>query len=66
MAIAKRGHLGAIKKNNMKGKNFDLDKYYTKMRAPFERVFSQDNKYARYISIAKNQFSALMHAIVFI
>ena len=41
-AIAKGVHLGAIKKNNMKDKNFDLDKYYTRIRSPFERVFSQD------------------------
>lgn len=65
VARAKGVHLAAVKKNNMVGKNFDLDKYYTKIRAPFERVFSQDNKRARYIGIAKNQFSAFMHAICF-
>ncbi len=43
----KNVHLCAVKKNNMKGKNFDLDKYYTKIRSPFERVFSQDNKRLR-------------------
>ncbi len=46
-ARAKGLHLAAVKKNNMKGKNFYLDKYYTKIRAPFERVFSQDNKRVR-------------------
>jgi IS5 family transposase len=65
--IAKRKgvHLAAIKKNNMKAKNFDLDRYYTKIRAPFEHVFSQDNKRARYKGIIKNQFSSFMHAICF-
>ena len=58
-------HLAAIKKNNMQNKNFDLDRFYTKVRAPFENVFSQDNKRARYKGIVKNQFSAFMHAICF-
>lgn len=66
IAAARKGvHLCAIKKNNMKGKNFDLDKYYTKIRAPFERVFSQDNKRVRYSGIAKNQFTEFMNAICF-
>ena len=26
----------------MKGKNGDLDRYYSQLRAPLERVFSQD------------------------
>jgi len=66
IAAAKKGiHLCAVKKNNMKGKNFDLDKYYTRIRAPFERVFSKDNKRLRYISQAKNQFAEFMNAICF-
>ena len=66
IAAARRGvHLCAVKKNNMKGKNFDLDKYYTKIRSPFERVFAQDNKLLRYLSIAKNQFAEFMNAICF-
>ena len=64
-ARAKGVHLAAIKKKNMGGKNFDLDKYYTKIRSPFERVFSQDNKRLRYVGIAKNQFAAFMNAICF-
>lgn len=64
-AKAKGVHLGAIKKNNMKSKNFDLDKYYTKLRSPYERVFSQDNKRVRYVGIAKNQFATFMNAICF-
>lgn len=66
IAAARKGvHLCAIKKNNMKEKNFDLDRYYTAIRSPFERVFSQDNKRLRYIGIAKNQFAAFMNAICF-
>jgi IS5 family transposase len=66
LAAFKKGlHLCAVKKNNMKDKNFDLDKYYTKIRAPLERVFSKDNKRLRYVGIAKNQFAAFMNAICF-
>ena len=66
IAAAKKAvHLCSIKKNNMKGKNFDLDKYYTKIRSPYERVFSKDNKRLRYIGIAKNQFAEFMNAICF-
>ena len=64
-ALTKNLHLCAIKKNNMKGKNRDLDRYYTAIRAPFEHVFSKQNKRVRYRGIAKNQFSAFMQAITF-
>ena len=65
-AAARKGcHLAAIKKNNMKGKNADQDRWYSKMRAPYERVFSQDPKRVRYKGIAKNQFTAFMQAICF-
>jgi hypothetical protein len=58
-------HLGAIKKNNMNGKNFDLDKYYTSLRSPFKRLFFKDNKRLPYGGIAKNQFVEFMNAICF-
>jgi IS5 family transposase len=64
-AARKEVHLAAVKKNNMQGKNFDLDKYYTKIRSPFERVFSQQNRRVRYVGIAKNQFSEFMYAMCF-
>lgn len=61
---AQRGcHLAAVKKNNMKEKNHDLDKWYTKMRAPYERVFSNVRKRVRYCGVLKNQFAAFMEAI---
>jgi IS5 family transposase len=58
-------HLAAIKNNNMKDKNLDLDCWYSTIRAPYERVFSKQNKRVRYVGIAKNQFSAFMHALCF-
>lgn len=64
-AAKKRCHLAAIKKNNMKDKNKDLDRWFCKLRAPYERVFSQQNKRTRYCGLAKNQFAAFMEAICF-
>lgn len=58
-------HLAAVKKRNMKEKNRDLDCWYTKLRAPYERVFSKCRKRARYQGVVKNQFSAFMEAICF-
>lgn len=57
--------LRAIKKNNRKDKNKDLDKYIAKHRSPFERVFSQRSKWIRYLGIVKNQFSSFMFALQF-
>lgn len=65
-SAAKRGcHLAAIKKNNMLEKNKDKDRWYTKIRAPYERVFSQQRRRTRYCGIAKNQFAEFMEAICF-
>lgn len=65
-ATARKGvHLGAIKKNNMQGKNRDLDRWYTGIRSPYERVFSKRNPRVRYRGVAKNQFAAFMQAIAF-
>ena len=65
-AAARKGcHLAAIKKNNMKDKNADQDRWYSKIRAPYERVFSQNSKRTRYKGITKNQFTAFMEAICF-
>ena len=58
-------HLLAIKKNNMKGKDRDKDRWCSRVRAPFERVFSQKQKRVRYRGVAKNQFTAFMQAICF-
>jgi len=64
-ALIKGVHLAAIKTNNMKTKNKDLDRWHTKLRAPYEHVFSKQNKRVRYKGIAKNQFSEFMNAICF-
>ena len=58
-------HLAAIQKNNMKTKNRDKDRWYSGIRAPYERVFSQREKRVRYRGIAKNQFALFMQAICF-
>ena len=47
----------------MIGKNKDLDKWRTKLRSPYERVFSKTNHRVRYQGIAKNQFTAFMESI---
>lgn len=65
IAISNGCHLRSIKKNNMQSKNRDLDKWLTKIRSPYERVFSKQNKRVRYQGIAKNQFSEFMNAICF-
>lgn len=64
-AARKDVHLAAIKKNNMKGKNRDLDRWYSGIRSPYERVFSQRNPRVRYRGVSKNQFAAFMQAISF-
>ena len=64
-AAKKRCYLAAIKKNNMKGKNKNLDRWYSQLRSPYERVFSQQNRRTRYCGVAKNQFAAFMEAICF-
>ena len=53
-------HLLAIKKNNMKDKNRDLDRWISSIRAPYESVFSKQRKRTRYAGIAKNQFAVFM------
>ena len=63
---AQRGcHLAAILRNNMHGKNGDRDRWYTQLRAPYERVFAQRPKRVRYRGVAKNQFAAFLQALVF-
>ena len=41
-------HASTIHKNNNKQKDFDLDKWKTRIRMPFEGVFSKINKRTRY------------------
>lgn len=64
-AAIKGCYLRAIKKHNMRGKNKDLDRWISAIRAPYEHVFSKQSKRTRYCGIAKNQFAAFMEAICF-
>jgi transposase, IS5 family len=58
-------HSGAIMKNNMKGKNKDKDAFLTRLRSPYENVFSKTQKRSRYRGIKKNQFQVFMEALAF-
>lgn len=49
----------------MQEKNKDLDRWVTKIRSLYERVFSKENKRVRYVGIAKNQFAEFMKSICF-
>ncbi len=63
---AKGCHDATLKNNNMKIKNKDLDRWHSKLRSPYERVFSKmrhHNGRVRYRGIAKNQFASYMGAI---
>lgn len=64
-ARRKNVHLCAIKNNNMKGKNRDLDRWISHIRSPGESVFSKQRRRVRYCGIAKNQFAEFMSAICF-
>jgi IS5 family transposase len=58
-------HPMVIKKNDMKDKNADLDRFISKLRAPFEGVFSKQNKRVRYKGTVKNQGAEFMYATAF-
>lgn len=64
-AMKKRGaHSAAIRRQNMKTKNKDLDRWRSAMRSPHEGLFSKFEKRARYRGVAKVQFQLFMEAIV--
>jgi len=63
MMRAKNCHSAAIKKRNMAGKDRDKDRWLSKMRAPYERVFSKRPKQLRYRGQAKVQFQVAMQAM---
>jgi len=62
-ACIKGVHFRAIKRNNRKDKNRDLDDWVSKTRMPEECNFSKISKRARYRSTAKVQFQAFAQAI---
>lgn len=58
-------HSACIKKVNMKDKNKFLDRWYSHLRSPYERVFARSRRVCRYAGRAKNQFSAFLESICF-
>lgn len=62
---ANRCHSGAILKNNMKQKDFKKDAFLTRLRMPFENIFSKMDKKVRYRGQAKAQFQGFMQALAF-
>ena len=49
----------------MTGKNHDQDRYFSGIRSPYERVFSQQNSRVRYKGVSKNYFAEIFTAICF-
>ena len=49
----------------MTNKDFVRDGKISKIRMPYESVFSKMNKKARYVGVAKNQFQGFMQAIAY-
>ena len=64
--ILRRGlHPMIIKRNNMKDKNFDLNKWISKLWAPYEGTFIKQNKRVHYRGIVKNQGAEFLYAIAY-
>jgi len=64
--MLRRGvHPMVILRNNMKCKNADLDRWLSKLRAPYEGTFSKQNKRVRYKGVVKNQGAEFLYAIAF-
>lgn len=62
-ALKRKGcHDATLKKNNMKNKNRDKDRWHCGLRSPYERVFSKRDNRMRYRSQAKAQFQVTMAA----
>lgn len=57
-------HSGTIQKNNRKTKNRDKDKFLSKLRMPFEGIFSKTSKRAKYCGLRKVHFQVLAESIV--
>jgi len=65
-AIEEAGcHPMIILKNNMRSKDKDKDRFISKLRAPFESVFSKQQKRVRYKGVDKNQAAEYLYAIGF-
>lgn len=65
-ALQRKGcHDATIKKNDLKEKNRDKDRWLSAIRAPYERVFARRNKKIRYRGLMKVQFQVGIRALVF-
>lgn len=64
-AKVKGATLRAIKKNNRRDKNKELDSYLSKLRMPYESTFSKFSKRTRYRGLSKVQFQVIAEAIAF-
>ena len=63
---AKHGtELKAIKQNPDKNKNYDLDRWISGIRAPYERIFSKLPHRTNFRGLIKNRFMNLMQCIAF-
>lgn len=56
---------GIIQKNNRKTKNFDLDRWRSTLRMPYESTFSCLSKFARYRGRLKMLFQGFVEAFAF-
>lgn len=56
-------HAGTIRKRNNPRKNRDLDNWLSKLRMPFEGVFSKQRKRAKYRGMVKVLFQCFAEAI---
>lgn len=54
-----------LRKNNNKQKNFDLDRWRSGIRMPFESTFSKQNKRAKYRGQLKVTFQCFAEALVY-
>ncbi len=54
-----------LRKNNNKQKNFDLDRWRSGVRMPFESTFSKQSKRAKYRGQAKVAFQCFAEALVY-
>lgn len=57
-------HSAVILKNNMKGKDHTRDKFLTRLRMPYEGLFSLFRRRVRYRGLEKVSFQSLMEALV--
>jgi len=59
------GVLAPIKKANMKGKDTEKDRWISKIRSPYERVFAHRNRRVRYRGLEKVQFQVGIRVLTF-